>query len=118
MRIFTPFFLILSCVLYGCATYPTADDQRRQLEAQLREVVLDDGISETEAGVIAQSYFMRFGPACGVATGITDDGASWVSSTTVGVGGIPTREPIRIDKDTGRVTWSNGPTVENPKTIW
>lgn len=98
--------------------YPTADDQRRQLQAQLREVVVDDGISAAEADVIAQSYFMRFGPGCGAAARVTDGGAFWVSSTAVGYAAVPTREPIRIDKHMGRVTWSDGPTIENPKTIW
>lgn len=118
MKIATLFILALSCALHGCATYPTADAQRRQLQAQLREVVVEDGISTSEAEVIAQSYFMRFGPGCGAASRVTDGGAFWVSSAAVGVGGIPTREPIRIDKQTGRVTWSDGPAVENPKTIW
>src|SRR5688572_6149791 len=116
MKISAPLFLTLTGFLCGCTTYPTADEQRRQLQAQLREVVVDDGISAPEADVIAQSYFKRFGPRCGAASRVADGGASWVSNAAVGIAGIPTREPIRIDKQTGCVTWSDGPTVENPKT--
>jgi hypothetical protein len=68
--------------------------------------------------LIAQNYFTRFGPGCGAAWPVTDGGRVWISNTAVGVAAIPTREPIRIDKQTGLVTWSNGPTVEDPKTIW
>jgi hypothetical protein len=118
MRVTTILLLALSCVLCGCATYPTVDARRHQLEAQLRGVVADDGISAAEADVIAQSYFLRFGPGCGAAAPVTDGGALWVASTVVGYAAVPTREPIRIDKHTGSVTWSDGPAIENPKTIW
>ena len=110
--------LTLLCILCGCAVHLTVDDQRRQLEAQLRDIVVDDGISEAEANVIAQNYFLRFGPGCGAASHVADGGAFWIANAAVGVAGVPTREPIRIDKHTGRVTWSDGPTIENPKTIW
>jgi hypothetical protein len=118
MRNVTSLLLALTCILCGCASYPTNDDHRRQLQVQLREVIAGDGISKAEADVIAQSYFLRFGPGCGVAAPVTNGGAFWVSTTSVGCAAIPTREPIRIDKHTGRVTWSSGPTIENPKTIW
>jgi len=111
--------LALSCLLCACATpYPTADDLRRQLQAQMQEGVVEDGISAAEAEVIAQSYFFRFGLGCGVANRITDGGEFWISPTYTGIAAMPTREPIRIDKHTGRVTWSDGPIVENPKAIW
>lgn len=31
----------------------------------MRTVVLEDGIDEREANIIAKSYFLRFGPGCG-----------------------------------------------------
>lgn len=104
-------------MLCGCATYPTYDDHRRELQAQMRDVVVEDGISAQEADVIAQSYFLRFGPACGVADRVSDGGEYWIAGTKVGFAGVPTREPIRIHKPTGRVTWSDGPAIENPKSL-
>ena len=109
--------LTLSCILCGCETVQTRDDLQRELHAQLSTVVVEDGIDLREANIIAQSYFLRYGPGCGAAEDVTDGGESWISITPVGYAAIPTREPIRIDKRTGRVTWSNGPTIENPKTI-
>ena len=52
--------LALSCVLTGCATLPTAEEYRRDLQARLRALVIEDGISEREANIIAESYFLPF----------------------------------------------------------
>jgi hypothetical protein len=118
MKTFLPLFLTLSSVLFGCATYPTAGEERRRLPVQLQDIVPEDGINAAEADVFAQSYFRRFGPMCGAASKVADVGEFWVSSTLVGFAAAPTREPIRIEKRTGQVSWSDGPTVANPKTIW
>ena len=103
--------------MWGCETHPTFDDTRSELKVQLSTVVVEDGINLQEANIIAQSYFIRFGPACGAAEDATDGGEVWIAKTYIGIAGMPTREPIRIDKHSGRVKWSNGPTIENPKTI-
>ena len=117
MKTRTPLFLVLICLICGCETVQTHDDLRREFQVKLSTVVVEDGIDLRKANIIAQSYFLRFGPGCGVAEDVTDGGEFWLSVTPVGYAAIPTREPIRIDKHTGRVTWSNGPTIENPKTI-
>jgi hypothetical protein len=110
-------FLLLTLAGLSCARLPPPED-RANLQAQLRTVVVEDGISVQEADIIAQSYFYHFGPGCGVTQSVTDGGSSWISNTLVGYAAAPTREPIRIDKKTGRVTWSDGPTVEDPKNIF
>lgn len=111
-------FLALSCVLIGCSTLPTADEHRRDLQPRLRALVIEDGINEQEANVIAENYFLRFSPIiCGSVARVTDDGTSWVARTCFGLAAMPTREPIRVDKSTGRVTWSDGPTIQNSKAI-
>ncbi len=110
-------WMVLSCLLCGCETGQTYDDIRKDFQARLRTVVVEDGISMQEADIIAQSYFIRFGPGCGAAENVIDGGEFWISKTYVGIAAFPTPEPIRIGKRTGRVTWSNGPTIENPKTI-
>ena len=116
MKFIATFPLVLSCFLCGCETWPTRDDEMKELQIRLRTVVVEDGINEQEADIIAQSYFIRFGFGCGAAAKVTDGGEYWVSRTYVGYAAVP-YEPIRIDKRTGCVTWSNGPTIENPKTI-
>ena len=127
--------LVLACFCFGCAsqpgshdtladiiydgiTPPTRHDERLKLEPQLRNITIEDGIDSKEANIIAQSYFLEFGPGCGMAIQATDDGRSWIVKTYIGYAGTETREPIRIDKYTGQVSWSNGPTIENPKTIF
>jgi len=127
-------FLALICLCFGCASQPasnetladiiyggnippTRHEQFERLEPQLQNVTIDDGINSKEANIIAQIYFLRFGPSCGMAMPVTDDGGSWISTTYIGIGGTETHEPIRIDKHTGHVTWSSGPTIENPKAI-
>jgi hypothetical protein len=111
-------FLSLACLTLSCSHLPSSDNQLRNLQAQLKTVVIEDGIDFREAEIIAQSYFYHFGPGCGVAPHVSDDGQSWISNTPVGYAATPTREPIRIDKQSGRVTWSDGPPIEDPKNIF
>jgi len=108
----------LTCLALSCSKVSPSSHQIRDLQAQLRTVVVEDGISVQEADIIAQSYFYHFGPGCGVAHNVADGGSCWISNTQVGYAGTLTREPIRIDKKTGRITWSDGPTVEDPKSIF
>jgi hypothetical protein len=118
MKYTTTLLLVFSCFLCGCETAPTPtfDDERRALQAQLHTIVVEDGINLQEANIIAQSYFIRFGPGCGAAADVIDGGDVWISKVFVGYAATP-RESILIDKHTGRVTWKYGPTSENPKTI-
>src|SRR5688500_8257155 len=96
------FLIATMIVAAGCATY---DDPRRALQMQMREVVVEDGINAQEADIIAQSYYLRFGWGCGTAAPVAENDSSWIAKTYVGPAAEP-REPIRIDKRTGRVTWS------------
>jgi hypothetical protein len=120
MKLGLPIILSLACLVCSCRTGPkpeTYDQRRSRLATELKAVTVEDGVDEAEANVIAQSYFLRFGPGCGYAADVTDGGPVWISAAHVGYAGVPTREPIRIDKRTGRVTWGNGPTVEDPHSI-
>ena len=108
--------LLVSSVLIGCASLR---DERAQLQDKLRTVNADDGITQSEAEIIAENYFSRFAPiACGSVTRPVDGGTNWIAKTYLGFASIETREPIRIDKQTGRVTWSDGPTITNASRIW
>jgi hypothetical protein len=118
MRVPTHATFISACILAGCSSLPSTDEYHSQLQAKLRTVVIEDGISQQEADVIAESYFLRFTPiACGSVARPIDGDTVWIAKTYFGIAPMPTREPIRIDKRTGRVTWSDGPTIENPMTI-
>ena len=116
-----PAFIIvtLACCLVGCSTLPTAGEHRAQLQAKLSTVVIEDGISQSEADIIAENYYFRFTQtACGSVLRVTEEDSIWIARTYYGPAAMPTREPIRIDKRSGRVTWSDGPTMSNPKMIW
>ena len=112
-------FLALSCISFGCATHNPGDDYRRDLQTKLGHVVVEDGINDSEANIIAENYFIRFTPTlCGAVEPVSDGGAHWIANTDLGFIPTPTREPIRINKQTGRIAWSDGPTIENPKALW
>lgn len=104
-------------MLVGCSTPPSADEHRAQLQTKLRAVIVDDGISQEEADVIAENYYYRFTPLCGTVVPVTDGGTDWIAKTYYGIGAMP-GAPIRIDKRTGRAAQSGSPTVENPIAIW
>jgi hypothetical protein len=114
--------MILACTLLlaGCDE-PAAISYPQELQAlknRLATVNMDDGISKDEADIIAENYWALCGIGCGAMMPPEDWGQYWISKTVLGYAARPTREPIRIDKKSGQITWSDGPTIKNPKTMW
>jgi hypothetical protein len=108
MKIFTTLFLTIACI--GCQT---ADVELRQ---KLKAVTLSDGISQSEAETIAESYF-RQNVGCGAWTGIQDGGDRWIVEAKFGFGGEPV-EGFFIDKQSGKVTSPIGRSYDNPHKIF
>jgi hypothetical protein len=121
---------LLAVILSGCAGPRGMTREQAELEyrPQLHEISLADGIDKSEAEVIARAYFSEFCPMNGGLSGVYDGGQEWVAKTAIGDTFIKhlfstdapleeTKEPIRINKKTGRVTWSDGPTIDDPRTI-
>ena len=89
-----------------------------ELRQKLKAVTVSDGVSQSEAEIIAQSYFARH-IGCGAFTGIQDGGNRWIVDGKFGFAG----EPIKgffIDKHSGKVTSpvEVGPSYDDPLKIF
>jgi hypothetical protein len=113
MRFFASLMLlVLACV--GCQTKPTPPAYA-EMRAELRTVTLTDGISESEAQIIGQCYFVK-NVGCGGFSGVRDDGSRWIVDGTFGFAGQPVH--FYIDKHSGKIVSSFGPSYGNPFDIF
>ena len=71
-----------------------------------------DGVSRAEANDIAQAYFLQH-VGCGSYSGISDSLGYWVVDGHFGYSGTPI-EGFFIDKRTGAITSTIGPSYESP----
>ncbi len=99
------YFAILGViVLVGCGS-PGAKSsgESEAAKAYPEAVEFPNGVSESDATVIAQNYFKKYYGVCGYLGGARSDGNSWVFAPKVGYGGMPVGE-IRVDKSSGVIT--------------
>ena len=109
----TLFLLLVACI--GCRTH-TLSPADAELRQKLKAVTLSDGVSQSEAEIIAQSYFAR-NVGCRAFTGIQDGGDRWIVDGKFGFAGEPIKGFI-IDKRSGRVTSPVGPSYDEPLKIF
>jgi hypothetical protein len=88
------------------------------LKAQLVTIVIEDGIDAAEAKIIAENYHAHIIQLEGAIGDITFEDPFWLAVVRFGYGGEPLRNPVKIHKRTGQVSWKDGPTIDNPKDIW
>lgn len=98
----------------GCRT-PTLSPAEAELRQKLKAVILLDGVSQSEAETIAESYFSR-NVGCGAFTGVRDGGKRWIVDAKFGYGGEPI-EALFIDKRSGKLKSTIGPNYRNPLKI-
>jgi hypothetical protein len=80
----------------------------------VKDINMSDGINEKESKILADVYFQRFTPsACGCAGFPIDKEDYWDVPVAIGYAGMPFGS-IKINKKTARMSWENGPTIENP----
>ena len=121
--------LLLVLLTCGCsqhsATIPTVRAspashsraaQRTWLREKLKTVTVTDGISKSEAELIAKCYFAKH-VGCGVFTGIRDGGDYWIVDGGFGFAGVPIHG-FYIDKSSGEVTSPVGPSYATPFEIF
>jgi hypothetical protein len=102
--------LLLLLLLGGClSTHPKASDD-------LASVVVEDGINQHEAGILAKRYFARFISGCGVVGDPIDHGDYFDCPTYIGVASVPGK-PIRVDKTTVHISWPGGPDIYDLKDL-
>lgn len=107
------FFFFLSLFLSGCMS-EGAREVMDQMANAYSEVCLEDGIDNEEATTLAGVYFTWHISGCGAIRQVIDDGSQWKFETVVGFAAKPYK-PIFVDKKTGMITCSKGPTVKPPK---
>ena len=128
MRLRTLAFLAL-LICAGCSqpttTSPTRNSsspsqsraaQTSQLREKLGTVTVADGISKSEAELIAECYFHQ-NVGCGGFTGIRDGGDYWIVDGAFGYAAKPI-QGFHIAKSTGRITSPIGPSYATPFEIF
>ncbi len=108
---FTPFWTVLIVLVpvlcTGCNRDPDAVAAKERmattakLRRQLSGITLQDGISQSEAEIIANFYFDR-NVGCGAFNGIRDGGSFWIVNAQSGLAGTPVNG-FHIDKVTGKI---------------
>jgi len=92
------------------------DAKTAELRTKLKSITVADGISKSEAELIAECYFQR-NVGCGAYTGIRDGGDYWIVDGAFGYAGQPIKG-FHIDKNTGKVTSPIGPSYASPFEIF
>ena len=128
MRLSTLTFLaMLACS--GCSqsssTSPTTgsslpsefrDKQTAELRQKLKAVTVADGISKTEAELIAKCYFHQ-NVGCGGFTGIRAGDGFWIVDGAFGYAAKQI-QGFHIDKSSGKITSPIGPSYATPFEIF
>lgn len=83
---------------------------------RIESVRLEDGVSQEEAGILAENYFAFFVSGCGGASLPADRGASWAFQARQGLGGLVIGE-VLVDKMNGTVSFKGHPTVLDPVNV-
>ncbi len=100
----TVFVLLIACA--GC----------QKQRGRLHSVVLTDGISQSEAVIIAECYSTKH-LGDGEITSIRDGGDRWIVAGRLG-GYLAKPLSFDIDKHSGMVTSQVGPSYDSPLAIY
>ena len=92
------------------------DARTAELRAKLKAVTVADGISKSEAELIAECYFHQ-NVGCGGYTGIRDGGDFWIVDGAFGYAAKPI-QGFHIAKSTGKITSPIGPSYATPFEIF
>jgi len=118
---------VLACAScsHRAATSPTTNSsspsesreaQTTALRQKLRAVTVADGISKSEAELVAECYFHQH-VGCGGFTGIRDGGDFWIVDGAFGYAAKPI-QGFHIAKTTGKITSPIVPSYATPFEIF
>lgn len=107
------YILALLVMLTSVSTAQASDN--KDVFNQLRQVIVEDGIDLGEADIIARAYYVK-NIGCGAFESIEDGDKFWIVNGFVGYAGQPTRG-VRINKKTGHIASSIGPSYKTPQDI-
>jgi len=105
--------LMATALLGGCET-ETHSYAREHEESLLKIKAIPVGqpVDQANADLLAYAYWRRYCPICGVVYPVRDEGRYWAADVYAGY--VPTRRPdLLIEKSTGTIFWSRGPTITN-----
>jgi hypothetical protein len=108
--------LALSITLGECKQASPRDKEASALRKALKAVTLGDGVSQSEADLIARCYFNQ-NVGCGQFTGIRDGGDTWIVDGVFGYRGRPI-VGFEISKTSGKITSPDGPSYATPFQIF
>ncbi len=117
MRVFItlPIFLVL---LVGCETdaehYRCAQEDVRQ---RIEMIPVGQPVTQTNADFLASTYWRRHCSICGAVYPVRDDGQYWAAHVVAGYFAVD-QPDILINKATGYISWTKGPTVTNWSQLW
>jgi hypothetical protein len=83
----------------------TSSSYQKDIEA-VKNINAEDGISQSEAHIIAKAFFWINISGCGFPSKPENEGEYWVSKTFIGIAGTP-GEPVFINKASGDISWGN-----------
>jgi hypothetical protein len=118
MRVHIAILILFPFLLAGCET-ETQRYQHEQAEVRRRveEIPVGQPVSQTNADILVSAYWRRYCPRCGMAFPVRDGGQYWAAHVAVGI--IPVDKPdILVEKTTGYVSWTKGPTITNWSQLW
>ena len=113
--------ILVSVICSGCNQDPDAVAAKERtaktamLRRQLIAITLLDGISQSEAEIIANFYFDR-NVGCCAFNGIRDGGPFWIVNAQFGFAGTAVNG-FHIDKLTGKISSPIGPSYSNPSEL-
>ena len=102
--------------LYGCeqTEQGLAGRSSEEICKMLKDINVTDCIDQNEAKTLAEVYSLRFPPsACGGIGQPVDMRDYWYVPVVIGIAGQPYGS-IKIDKQTAKMSWEHGPTIEDP----
>ncbi len=110
---------LIPILLISCASTisPSRLNRVHDIPRALDDVVVSDGINETEAKLIGKSYYLLYAlTGTGGVGAARKEGDSWLLSVLADSDGNK-MDDIRIDSRSGSVSWPRGPYVADPREM-
>ena len=108
---------IIAAVIVTVAFPALAADALSPSEIAVSSITLKAPLSRDEAFAIATLYFERHIPECGALQVPEDHDIKWKVTPRCGYAGQPNTNQIEINKNTGAVSWKNGPSFVSPSKL-
>ena len=109
------FLILIGTVLVsGCVAPRSQFSTMEESQRELARVKVQDGVSSYEARVIANAYFRCHISNEGYVDPAESHGGFWTVGFYSGYFPHRSKQPIRVDKRSGRVTCDGFPNVDDP----